>query len=302
MSSGGGGGGAQNTTQTSLPPPFQIPFIEDVLGQAQTLNRSGGPAVFPESGVAPFQPAQLAGQQQQLDFAAGSLPGLAGNAIAANQFGLGPILDPASNPYLQAYAQNAALPIVRNLQQSVLPSIAGNAVGAGQFGGSRQGIAEGLAAQATIDAVERQSTGIFNQGYANALDAFVKSQALAPQTLALGTRPGEIVSAVGGAQQAQDQAQINDIISRFSQGQQRPFENLAFYRDAVLGNFGGTTTGTGSASGGPGTLEKAVGGALTGLSAAPAIAPLFGFTGAAGAAAFAPWAAGAFALASIIFD
>lgn len=52
------------------------------------------------------------------------------------------------NPYLQAQINQYGADIGRNLSQNILPGITGAATVAGQRGSSRQGIAQGMAAQA----------------------------------------------------------------------------------------------------------------------------------------------------------
>jgi hypothetical protein len=50
-----------------------------------------------------------------------------------------------NNPYLDQQAQGIRNQVNDNLQQTILPGIGSGAMAAGQYGGSRQGIAQGLA-------------------------------------------------------------------------------------------------------------------------------------------------------------
>lgn len=63
----------------------------------------------------------------------------------------------ATNPYLQDQTNAITRTATDNLRQNILPNIGGGAVAAGGYGGSRQGIAEGLA------------IGQTNQGISNAV-------------------------------------------------------------------------------------------------------------------------------------
>lgn len=63
----------------------------------------------------------------------------------------------ATNPYLQDQTNAITQTATNNLRQNILPNIGGGAVAAGGYGGSRQGIAEGLA------------IGQTNQGISNAV-------------------------------------------------------------------------------------------------------------------------------------
>src|SRR5882672_353142 len=59
----------------------------------------------------------------------------------------GAVLNPSSNAALQQAIEGATRPIVENFQNTVLPGISQDAVASGGFGGTRQGIAEGLASK-----------------------------------------------------------------------------------------------------------------------------------------------------------
>ena len=69
MSSGGGGGSdttsTTTTNTTAEPPAFQVPFIKNVLQQAQAQSRDPL-EFFPGSTVAGLTPEQLLAQQSSL--------------------------------------------------------------------------------------------------------------------------------------------------------------------------------------------------------------------------------------------
>lgn len=69
-----------------------------------------------------------------------------------------------SNPYLQNIAQDNYTMANRNLLENVMPGIRSGSQAAGQYGGSRQGIAEGLA----ISRMNQDVTTANNQMYGNA--------------------------------------------------------------------------------------------------------------------------------------
>lgn len=71
---------------------------------------------------------------------------------------------PGSNPYLGAQANAITQQATQNLQLNQLPGISSGAVAAGGYGGSRQGIAEGVA------------TGLTNQGITNSLASLYGNQ------------------------------------------------------------------------------------------------------------------------------
>lgn len=83
----------------------------------------------------------------------------------------GQVLNPNSNPALQQAIQGATRPIVDNFQNNVLPSISQGAVASGGFGGTRQGIAEGLAGKALNTQVGDVASQMMNQNYQAGLGA-----------------------------------------------------------------------------------------------------------------------------------
>ena len=107
----------------------------------------------------------------------GNLDVLANQGLFGNQgyWAAQPYLDTGasltdinSNPVIQQMGDAATRDIVRQYQEQILPGISQDAIGAGQFGGSRQGIAEGIAArgaqQNIADAIANLYGGAYGQG------------------------------------------------------------------------------------------------------------------------------------------
>lgn len=266
---GGGGGGRSTTVQQADPWVGQQPYLTDIFRQAQALHRTPGPQYFPQSTVAEFTPAQRQAQQQAAQFAQGQGQQLATDAVGANQFALGPVLYPQSNPALQGYIDAATRPIRQQFTEEIMPSIASGAVGNNAFGGSRQAIAEGLAADRAMRAVGDTAATVANEGYQAGLDTFAKGLALAPQTFQGGLAPATTVGAVGEQQRSMNQALIDDAFARFSFQQNLPYAKLNEYANMVSGNYGGTslaqTTGGGPSLGNQ--LLSGAAGAMMGYSA-----------------------------------
>lgn len=72
------------------------------------------------------------------------------------------------NPYLQQQANAITGQMTRNLQENVMPGIRSDSVLSGQYGGSRQGIAEGLAASRMNQDLAPALTNLFGGAYENA--------------------------------------------------------------------------------------------------------------------------------------
>jgi hypothetical protein len=258
------------TKTTTVPWSQQQPYLLEGFKGAEDLYKGSGPSYYPGSTVSPFNPNQIAGQNQALNFAQNIAPGLVSGTNSAYQFALS-APDVANNPYVAAAATAAARPIYQNLTESVLPNIRSGASLSGQYGGSRQGIAEGLAAQSANQAAADQSANIYNQAYAQGLDAQGRAIALGPQTLALGAYPGQIISGVGDVQQGQAQNELNSDIARYNYGQTLPYQKLAEFMNTIQGSYGGTSTSTGPSTQSPGALQSGLGGAALGASLGSAI-------------------------------
>lgn len=72
------------------------------------------------------------------------------------------------NPYLDQQARAITANMTRNMQENVMPGIRSEALAAGQYGGSRQGIAEGLAASRLNQDLAPALTSLYGGAYENA--------------------------------------------------------------------------------------------------------------------------------------
>lgn len=185
---GGLGGFGGESASTSRISPLYTPYLSNLFKRAQTFSN--------QPTFVGFDPLQILGQQTAL----GAIPNLGiGSALGGGQFlTSGAVLDPRTNPYLAQTATEAIRPIFEGLTQNILPGIRGGATQAGQVGSSRQGIAEGLAAQEAIRQAGGISGDIFSRGYGQGLQSLIQGLSLAPQTAELGLLPSRILSGIGG--------------------------------------------------------------------------------------------------------
>lgn len=72
--------------------------------------------------------------------------------------GFNQMMNPGVNPQLQAYSGE----VQRNLERNLLPSIGSEAQGFGQMGGSRQGVAEGLALSDSNQQITDMASNLYN--------------------------------------------------------------------------------------------------------------------------------------------
>jgi hypothetical protein len=189
--------------------------------------------------------------------------------MGANQFLLGDVLNPASNPNLQAAVDAALGRTTRAFNEDVLPQLRSTYIGAGQGGSTRQGVAEGIASDRLQQNMANTASTMYSNAYGQGLDAMLRGVALTPQTGQLLLQPSGVTSAVGAEQQAMDQAQLSDLVNRWNFEQNAPWQELAQYGQLVSGNFGGTSNSSSNAGGTQtNPLLGAAGGALAGASLA----------------------------------
>jgi len=280
---GGGNQDVNSTTRVELSPEQQrlisatTPTLESFVNQP--------PQLFPGSGIAGFTPLQEAGQAGVLQAASGPVANAANEALSAQSFLFGPALFPSSNPALQDAISAAIRPLERTFSQQVLPQIGRDAITSGQLGGSRQGIAEGIAGQSLLQGVGDVSAQVASQGFGQGLEALTRGLAFAPQTTNLAFAPSTAIEAVGSQQQGLQQQFTSEAQNRFLQEQLIPFliaQDVARLSFGIPGGsataessipgsslganvLGGATTGAalGTALGGPGVGTGL--GALAGL-------------------------------------
>lgn len=164
----------------------------------------------------------------------GSSPALQ-KLIDSTQSGFNTAMNPQQNPMLQRAMQAAINPITQNYQENVLGGITDQAVQAGQHGGSRQGIAEGIAGREYLQQVGDVATNMAFQDYTGGQERMLNAMNQAPTVANLGMMPAEIQQSLGLQSQNDPWAQL--------QRQQQ----LVGAPTVLSGGGGGGTGGTSSA-------------------------------------------------------
>lgn len=278
------GGGQQSSTQTTqqILSPEQQRLLDPVIPVAENFVKNP-PKAFGGSGVAGFDPLQQMAQQMIIGASNGMLPMLGqqqaggnalmqgGGAVLGNQVGAqnflmsGAALDPNMNPALARVTDAATRPLIDAFQRQIMPSIANDAVSAGGFGGTRQGIAEGIAASDLQRQVGDISAQVQNNAYSQGLQAMAQLAGQAPgsasiaqgldrmpQILNSSLLPAQLTGAVGDVRQGMTQAQLSDTIQRFVNEQMLPFAAAQDVAALAFGIPAGTTQTTAKTTGGGG--------------------------------------------------
>ena len=276
-----GGGGGQNTIEKNADPWVgQQPFLRQIFSEAQQQYQQPGPFFFPQSTVAPV-PQATQQAQQQLTQAAGSAQNIAGQSADALSFNLNNARDVNQNPYLQTAIQAAINPVIQNATDvgGMMYNIGDQALGAGQWGGTRQGVAEGIAASRLNQQVGDIAASMANRGYETGLDASGRALALAPQTQMAQAAGPQMLDAVGQQQRQFQQETIDDKIARWNFEQNKDAQKLSNFQQFVMGQYGGSSSGT-SPSTRMNPLMAAGGGALAGAAVGAEIGVGYGGWGA----------------------
>jgi hypothetical protein len=265
----GGGGGSQGGTQTSTTEPWSPTHrhLRRTFNEAERLYNQGPPQYFQGQQVAGLNAQDTWAQNYLTNYAQGGAAGMADQLGGAMTFGLN-AMDLSRNPYVADYAAAATRPLQQNLAENIMPQITNDAVSTGGVGSSRQGIAQGLAAGRTQQAIGDTTAKIYGDAYSKGLDTFGRTLALAPQTIQAGAMPAQFAGAAGEFQRQYEQSLIDAAMQQWAFEQQAPWANLAQYQGAVTGNYGGTTTATSTPNQARGSRwGSALGGALSGFAA-----------------------------------
>lgn len=269
-----GGGGKSQSTETSV---RLAPEQRELISLATPFLREFAekpPTAPTTSGIAGFDPLQTEAQQQALG-ARGAQQQIADQALASSDFLSTAARDIQSNPFLQGAFEAAVRPINEQLSQVALPNVRSEFDTVGAFGGTRQGIAEGLAIQGAQQTAGDITSRIGSEAFGQSLDAQIKALGLAPQTGQLQLQPAATTSAVGDVLQNFQQQLLSEQIGQEQLAQNFP---LLIGRE-ILGASGlipsaGATSTAFAPSGGSGVggaLSGAAGGAALGTAIAPGI-------------------------------
>lgn len=287
------GGGTSHTTTTQELSPEQRALIEPVIPVARRFIQKP-PKQFPGTAITGFNPLQSQAQQMTLNAANSLLPmtgqipqqfqnilsnmtGAPNAQIARMQPGMdfltsGDVLKAESNPYLQSAIEAATRPTLQMFREQIMPGITGESLGAGGFGGTRQGIAEGIASRGATQTVGDIASSMSNTNYQAGLDAMLggmqtglgaantqlAAQQAAGQLLGnaggiLGQTllPAQMTEAVGAQRQSLAQAQLNERVQKFINQQMIPFAVAQDVASMAFGMPGGTTRSSSTQPGNP---------------------------------------------------
>lgn len=275
MSGGGGGDTTSTGTTTSINySPEESARRSQVMDEATRIygatNQQMTNSAYPGAAPAPFSPESQVAQSLAVQNAASAQDSV-GQINRGVQYGLTNAMDVRNNPYLME-AMKAA---TRGIDQSytdaggVMSGIRTDATNTGQYGGSRQGIAEGIASgrhdQAVGDAVAKIATDGYNKGQ----DTFAKTLTFAPQAIEASNIPVNMLSSVGAQKENLATEQANYLANQRLWGLNSPWAGLQNYASIVYGGANPSTSSSGTSTTNAGSQRTGIGQAAgAGLTAA----------------------------------
>lgn len=260
------------TSQTSSSSPWG--GVQPYLTKGyQNLNQwydQPGPFAYPGATTAAPDPLRGEAQNYDVNYARYGMPAdIAKIGGAYDTLLNAPNVN--NNPYLQQAVTGAIRPMLDQYNETVLPGIRSGAVQTGQYGGSRQGIAEGIASGKLSRNIGDVSSQMYSNAYQQGMDSLSKAMLFGPQMLQIGQAPSQVLRGVAGEKELEQQNQINDARRLFEYYQNLPYNKLNQFLTPLQGGAFASTSGTSTSNvpsyGGNSTLGT-IGGALALGSAA----------------------------------
>lgn len=268
----GGGGGGDTTSTTINYSKAEAAKRAEVMAEAERVYKATGGQIsgsdYPGAKVAPFSQETLAAQQLAMANA-GAAQQQVNSINQGVQYGLTGAMDVENNPYLQKAISAAVRPIQQEYTDAggVMSQIRTGATQAGQYGGTRQGIAEGIAAGRQAQAIGDTSAKIASDAYNKGQETFQKTLTFAPQAMEAGMTPVNWMSSVGAQKENLAQSQADYAANSQMWDLNAPWIPLQNYASIVYGGSAPSTTSTSDSSGNArNPIGQAAGAALTGAS------------------------------------
>lgn len=225
----------------------QIPYLTSGFSRADQLYNNGiDPSVNKGYGTledvaAGYDPSGYLNTGSQALQGAGANLGMGYGALNT-MLDPSQMLNPDSNPYLGRYADAMARPIVQNLTERILPSIRGDAIGSGGYGGSRQGIAEGIASRGAAEAIGDRTAQLYSGAYGQGLNAMSSAAGMLPGYAQTNLGIAEAAPRLGNAAFNLQRLPADAMVEAGMGRTMLPWQVLQNYMGAIRGNYGQSGT------------------------------------------------------------
>jgi hypothetical protein len=242
---------SSSSSNSSTQTPYQQPYYQQQLGQADNLYRTGLPEYYGGPTVAGMTPAQMESMNLASNWVTGGAQDMMGNmSNNYNDMMSGRVNTGEGSPYgdmMNTYRSQAM-----DSANQMMQGVRSNQVMMGQPGGSSRG---DLLNNQVIDEANKQVTNAGAQMYNNAYNQAqnTRNNALGQYSNIMNMPLGmsaSLYNQVGLPQQQLNQNIMNDAKQRYDYNSQLPWQNLQRYQQMINGNMGSTSS---SSSGGGST-------------------------------------------------
>lgn len=238
------------TVQSSEPWSGVKPFLEQAYGDMSKTYQNADKSYYTGQMKADENASQRQGLlTQQALFQNAQDTGF-GDAFMqmANDTASGKYLTLDSNPNFQGAVDSILRPINQNFTEQVLPALRDTAINSGYYGGTRQGVAQGIAARELNNTITDKVAKLGYQNYATERQNQLAAGDLLKQGLLTQALPSDLLITTGEGLQALDQAKIDNQIAQDQYNSIAPYAPYSNYISMLQG-AGTTTTGTTTSSG-----------------------------------------------------
>jgi hypothetical protein len=252
----GGGGESQKTS--SGPPDWAVPYFQTFMQRGQQVADMPYQAYGGQT-VAQLNPYQTAGLDAT---AARAMQGSPVNDAASSELQKtlsGGYLN--NNPYMDSLVNQAQGDVIRNYQTAIAPQIDALDARSGSFGNSGVQQVLGESRYQLGDTLGKISTNLRGGDYAAERNRMQGAVGMAPTIANQDYVDANALLQAGGAYQGQEQRNLADAYSRFTEARDYPRQQLATLGSTLGANIGQQVTSPGQA-GNP--LAGGMGGALAG--------------------------------------
>lgn len=248
-----GGGGSQPTQTTSTTQvqnfgPAEQANRDALQTEAKRIYEAtkGSFAQYPGAQIAAPSAPTLSAEQDMMNLARGAQSNIVPNVGNALNYNLGAARDVTSNPFLRGAMEAALRPLGEQFTQAggTLSNIRSDAGGAGQPGGSRQGIAEGIAMRSLSNTMGDVVSKMGSDAYGKGLDASTKAIAVSPAALSAIATPVSWESAIGQQQDMRAQQALNREADVTQWGMNADWTPLRNYANIIYGGGSSGSTST----------------------------------------------------------
>ncbi len=243
-------GTTSTTASSTQPAEFQLPYVKNLLSEAQKVYNTSSP-YYAGNMTAAFTPYETAAQTSLANSAtSGALKNSADQAAQAYKYATTDAIDVGNNKYVQDAIKASTQNVTEQLLKSTLPALRASSIGTGNLGSSRSSLSEAAAVDAAAEDALNASAGISNNAYQSGLAALTDALKNTGTTQTAIQAPATTLSNVGAQQRAYNQALLNEDVAKWQYNTNLAANKLADYAGVVSGNYGATgTTTTQGASG-----------------------------------------------------